>query len=94
MCDYFLADGADYAEECSELHYFAEKESNTQKMRVPFSDKPVPYYSLDVIISVGYRVKIKRGTQFRVWATRILKDYLVKGYAINNNIASRKYEEL
>lgn len=71
-----------------------ERESNTQKMRVPFSDKPVPYYSLDVIISVGYRVKSKRGTLFRIWANSILKDYLVKGYAINNNIASRKYEEL
>lgn len=63
-------------------------------MRVPFSDKPVPYYSLDVIISVGYRVKSKQGTQFRIWANRILKDYLVKGYAINNSIASKKYEEL
>ena len=71
-----------------------EKESNVHFLHVPFSDKPVPYYSLDVIISVGYRVKSKRGTQFRIWANRILKDYLVKGYAINNNIASRKYEEL
>jgi prophage maintenance system killer protein len=71
-----------------------ERKRNTQKMRVPFSDKPVPFYSLDVIISVGYRVKSKRGTQFRIWANRILKDYLVKGYAINNSIASKKYEEL
>ena len=71
-----------------------EKESNVHFLHVPFSAKPVPYYSHDVIISVGYRVKSKRGTQFRIWANRILKDYLVKGYAINNNIASRKYEEL
>lgn len=71
-----------------------EKESNTQKMRLPFSDKPVPFYSLDVIISVGYRVKSQRGTQFRIWANRILKEYLVKGYAINNSLASQKYEEL
>ncbi len=71
-----------------------EKESNVHFLHVPFSDKPVPYYSLDVIISVGYRVKSKRGTQFRIWANRILKDYLVKGYAINNSIASKKYEEL
>ena len=54
----------------------------------------VEYYNLDVIISVGYRVKSKSGVEFRRWANRILKDYLVKGYAINNNIASRKYEEL
>lgn len=44
------------------------------------------HYNLDVIISVGYRVKSKQGTQFRIWATRILKDYLLKGYAINNRM--------
>ena len=44
------------------------------------------YYNLDVIISVGYRVKSKEGTQFRIWATRVLKDYLLKGYAINNRM--------
>lgn len=65
-----------------------EFESNTQKMRVPLSDNPVPFYSLDVIISVGYRVKSKRGTQFRIWANKVLKDYLVKGYAINNRVAA------
>ncbi|WP_163469938.1 virulence RhuM family protein [Fusobacterium sp. IOR10] len=41
------------------------------------------YYNLDVIISVGYRVKSKRGTQFRIWAMNILKEYLIKGYVIN-----------
>ena len=46
----------------------------------------VKYYNLDVIISVGYRVKSKRGTQFRIWATQRLKDYLLKGYAINNRM--------
>lgn len=69
-------------------------ECNTQKMRVPLSDKPVPFYSLDVIISVGYRVKSQRGTQFRIWANKVLKEYLVKGYAINNKVAAQKYEEL
>ena len=54
----------------------------------------VEYYNLDVIISVGYRVKSKSGVEFRRWANRILKDYIVKGYAINNSIASKKYEEL
>jgi len=44
------------------------------------------YYNLDIIISVGYRVKSKRGTQFRIWANRILKDYLLKGYAVNSRI--------
>lgn len=51
-------------------------------------------YNLDVIISVGYRVKSVRGTQFRIWANKILKDYLVKGYAINSQVAAQKYEEL
>lgn len=51
-------------------------------------------YNLDVIISVGYRVKSQRGTQFRIWANRILKEYLVKGYAVNHDIAQQKYEEL
>jgi hypothetical protein len=44
------------------------------------------YYNLDVIISIGYRVKSKQGTQFRIWANKILKDYLLKGYAINNRM--------
>ena len=47
---------------------------------------PTEFYNLDVIISVGYRVKSKQGTQFRIWATRVLKDYLLKGYAINNRM--------
>jgi len=60
-----------------------DKESNLHFLQIPFSDKPVVNYSLDVIISVGYRVKSKRGTKFRQWAARVLKDYLLKGYALN-----------
>jgi len=60
-----------------------DKKSNVQKMHIPKSDKPVAVYSLDVIISVGYRIKSKRGTQFRQWATQRLKDHLVKGYTLN-----------
>ena len=48
-----------------------------------FSAKPTNYYNLDVIISVGYRVKSQEGTKFRQWANKILKDYMLKGYAIN-----------
>jgi hypothetical protein len=48
------------------------------------------YYNLDVIISVGYRVKSKQGTQFRIWANSVLKDYLVKGFAINKNRLAQK----
>lgn len=48
--------------------------------------RKVLYYSLDVIISIGYRVKSRRGTQFRIWANKVLKDYLLKGYALNYHI--------
>ena len=69
---------------------FREKEldekSNMQKMHIPNSDKLVTFYNLDVIISVGYRVKSKQGTQFRIWATSILREYLLKGYAINQRV--------
>jgi len=54
----------------------------------------VKYYNLDVIISVGYRVKSKRGTAFRIWARKILKDYLVKGYAVNDRIRKEQIGEL
>jgi len=63
-----------------------DKKSNLHFLQIPFSDKPVVIYSLDVIISVGYRVKSQQGTQFRIWARQILKDYLLKGYAINQRI--------
>lgn len=54
----------------------------------------IPYYNLDMIISVGYRVNSKRSTQFRIWANKILKDYLIKGYAINQKIKLERYQEL
>ncbi|MDY3069061.1 MAG: virulence protein RhuM/Fic/DOC family protein [Parabacteroides sp.] len=56
--------------------------------------KEIVYYNLDVIISVGYRVKSKRGTQFRIWANKILKEYIIKGYAINQKLKLERYEEL
>jgi hypothetical protein len=67
-----------------------EKESNMQKMHIAHSDKPVAFYNLDVIISVGYRVKSKRGTQFRIWATKVLKDHLVKGSTLNQQRFAEK----
>lgn len=51
-------------------------------------------YNLDVTISVGYRVKSKRGTQFRIWANKVLKQYLLQGYAVNERIVAQKYDEL
>lgn len=68
-------------------HIFEEGElvleNNTQKMRVDGVKQRVPIYTLDVIISVGYRVKSQRGVEFRQWANSVLKQYIVKGYAIN-----------
>ena len=62
-----------------------DKESNLHFLQIANSDKPVAYYSLDVIISVGYRVKSKRGVEFRKWANSVLKQYILQGYAVNNN---------
>lgn len=71
-----------------------EKENNTHFLRVDGVKQLVAFYSLDVIISVGYRVKSQRGTQFRIWANKILKDYLVKGYAVNKTLREQHYTEL
>lgn len=61
-----------------------DEKSNLQKMQIANSDKPVIYYSLDMIIAVGYRVNSIRATQFRIWATKILREYLIKGYALDS----------
>ena len=72
-----------------------EKASNMQILHNTLSKyKPTAVYSLDVIVSVGYRVKSKRGTAFRIWARNILKDYLIKGYAVNENIRHEQIGEL
>lgn len=56
--------------------------------------RTIPYYNLDMVISIGYRVNSKRATQFRIWANRVLKEYLIKGYAINRNAKVEQLEEL
>lgn len=63
-----------------------EEKSNVHFLHIAHSDKPIKYYSLDVIISVGYRVKSRRGVEFRQWANKVLKDYLLRGYAINQRL--------
>jgi len=77
---------------------FKEKEldekSNVQILHIAGSDKPVKFYSLDVIISVGYRVKSTQGTKFRQWATQRLKDYLIQGYAVNESRLAQKQQEI
>ena len=60
-----------------------DEQSNVQNLHIAGSNKPVRFYNLDVIISVGYRVKSQQGTRFRQWATRILREHLTRGYALN-----------
>ncbi len=78
-----------------------EKNPTVRKFRIVQTEgerevkRDIDFYNLDVIISVGYRVKSKQGTQFRIWATRILKDYLIKGYALDQKkLQQEKLEEL
>lgn len=60
-----------------------DMKSNVQKMHIAGSDRPVSFFNLDVAVSVGYRVNSKRGTQFRIWATRVLREHILKGYTVN-----------
>ena len=60
-----------------------DRKSNVQKMHIPNSDKPVMFYSLDIILSVGYRTNSSKAILFRRWANSVLKEYLIKGYALN-----------
>lgn len=73
------------------------EKSNVQKMHIPESDKPVKLYDLDAIISVGYRVNSKQATQFRIWATKTLREYIIKGYSLNqkrlNELQGKKLAE-
>lgn len=66
-----------------------KEESNVQNLHFPNSDKPVKCYNLDVIISVGYRVKSHRGTQFRIWATQRLREYIIKGFTMNDDLLKK-----
>ena len=66
---------------CGEL----DEKSNVQKLHIANSDKPVYHYNLNVILSVGYRVDSKKAVQFRIWATKILREYLIKGFALDDD---------
>lgn len=70
------------------------KENNTHFLRVDGVKQPVAFYSLDVIISVGYRVKSRRGTQFRQWANTVLRQYIIKGYALRQQVQIDRYNDL
>ena len=67
-----------------------EEKSNLHFLQIANSDKPVKFFSLDVIISVGYRVKSYQGTQFRRWANQVLKEHLLKGFSVNQRLISHE----
>ena len=97
MAELFQKDQSVIARHISNVFKEGElnENSNMQILHNTFSKyKPTKIYSLDVIISVGYRVKSQRGTQFRIWANRVLKEYLVKGYAVNKTMTEQRYAEL
>lgn len=72
-----------------------KEKGNVQKMHVTGTDKPTKIYNIDFIISLGYRVNSVRATQFRIWATKTLRDYIMRGYALNSHrIADTGLEEL
>lgn len=71
-----------------------DRDINVQKIHVIGVKKPVPIYDLDAIIAVGYRVHSKRGVAFRIWARKIIKDYLIKGDAVNEQIRKEQIGEL
>src|SRR3989344_4687067 len=91
MADLFDKDRDTVSEHIQNVYKEAELSQNrtTRKFRVVQSEgkkqveRDVNFYNLDVIISVGYRVKSLRGTQFRIWATQTLRDYIIKGFAVN-----------
>jgi len=67
-----------------------EEKSNLHFLQIANSDKPVKLFSLDIIISVGYRVKSYQGTQFRRWANQVLKEHLLKGFSVNQRLVSHE----
>ncbi len=70
-----------------------DKESNVQKMHIANSDKRVKFYSLDILLAVGYRTNSARAIEFRIWATNILKKHIINGYSINKKRIGKNYEK-
>lgn len=70
-----------------------DEKSNVQKMHIPNSDKTVAFYNLDIVLAVGYRVNSRNAIKFRNWATKVLKEYITKGYSINQDLIQKHYNE-
>ena len=88
LCDLFKRDVSVISRHIKNIFSEGEldRESNLHFLQIANSDRPVTFYSLDVIISVGYRVKSVIGTRFRQWANKVLKDYLLRGYSVNSRL--------
>ncbi|HNZ54625.1 MAG TPA: RhuM family protein [bacterium] len=94
MAELFEKDRSTITEHIINIYEEGELDENSTRGNFPLVrieggrkvSRKVDFFNLDVIISVGYRVKSKRGTQFRIWANNVLKDYLMKGYALNQRI--------
>ena len=83
-----------YAEKELDYDSTVAKNATVQTEGAKSVVRSIEFYNLDVIISVGYRVKSQRGTQFRIWANKVLKEYLIKGYAVKDTIKLEQYEDL
>ena len=102
MVELFASSKANISEHIKHIYDTQELEefSTVRKFRTVRDEgkrkvsRDLEYYNLDMIIALGYRVNTKRGTQFRIWANRVLKDYLVQGYAINDRLKIQQYTEL
>ena len=99
MVDLFLRDKSVISRHISNIFKEGEldKQSVVAKNATTAADGKiyqVDFYNLDVIISIGYRIKSQRGTQFRIWANRILKNYLIKGFSINEKRLTQQNEQL
>ena len=88
LCDLFQRDVSVISRHIKNIFMEGEleRESNLHFLQSANSDRPIALYSLDVIISVGYRVKSVSGTRFRQWANKVLKEYLLRGYAFNQRL--------
>ena len=102
MADLFSTDRTSISRHIRNIYKSEELEENStcakfaqvQKEGDREVSRTISYYNLDMIISVGYRVNSKRGIQFRTWANKTLKEYLVKGYVVNENIKLQQYSDL
>jgi prophage maintenance system killer protein/prophage antirepressor-like protein len=94
IADLFIIDRTTITKHIKNVIKFDEvdEKSNVQKMHIPNSDKPVAFYSLDIILAVGYRVNSKKAAQFRRWATEVLKEHIFKGFTINKERIAANYK--